>query len=243
MATFQQIQEFGAEIRQRTSNSPSDFPELFKIGEPKYPIPFFGNLLKAEIVTVGLNPSADEFKNRSWQDGFSEKFLTDRFLNYFSDPHKWFERWNEALCELVGAPSYAKGRVAHLDISPRATSSFGVYNKTQAEQFEVMLRQDIAWLFQTLAKFLNPKIILVAGTASKKKYLDTLISECAGINSFKLTSRKKAKGIQCRFWKLEGHGKSLPVFFSGSSPSNRQNPKRLLENFRSNTDSLNAFLT
>jgi len=147
------------------------------------------------------------------------------------------------LCELVGTPSYAKGRVTHLDISPRATSSFGGFNKTQAEQFETMLRQDIAWLFQALAKFLNPKIILVAGTASKKKYLDTLISECAGINSFKLTSRKKAKGIQCRFWKLEGHGKSLPVFFSGSSPSNRQKPKRLLENFRSNADSPNAFLT
>jgi hypothetical protein len=243
MATLQQIQEFVAEIQQRTSNSSSDFPELFKIGEPKYPIPFFGNLLKAEIVTVGLNPSADEFNNRGWQDGFSEKILTKRLLNYFSDSHKWFEKWSEALCELVGAPSYAEGRVAHLDISPRATSSFGGFNETQAEQFEIMLRQDIAWLFQTLAKFLNPKIVLVAGTASKRKYLDALISECAVINSFKLTSRTKAKGIQCRSWKLEGHGKCIPVFFSGSSPSNRRNPNRLLENFQLNADSLNSFLT
>ena len=243
MGTLQQIQEFVVEICQKTSNSASDFPELFEIGEPKYPIPFFGNLLKAEIVTVGLNPSADEFKNRGWQDGFSEEILTNRLLNYFSDPHKWFERWNEALCELVGAPSYAEGQVAHLDISPRATSSFSSFNKAQAEQFEIMLRQDIAWLFQILVKFLNPKILFVAGTASKRKYLDGMISECAGINSFKLTSRKKATGSQCRFWKLEGHGKCIPVFFSGSSPSDWQNPKRLLENVRLNTDLLNAFLT
>jgi len=242
MATLGQIQGFVAETRRRINKSSSDFPELFKIGEPQYPIPFFGNLLKAEIVTVGLNPSADEFNNRGWQNGFSNEILTNRLLNYFSNPHKWFEKWGEALSQLAGKPSYAEGRVVHLDVSPRATSNFGGFNEAQAKQFEIMIRQDMAWLFQVLTEFLNPKIILVAGTASKRKYLDDLIRECAGINSFKLTSRTKAKGIQCRFWELKGREKIIPLFFSGSSPSDRRNPERIVENFRLNADSLDKIL-
>jgi uracil-DNA glycosylase len=242
MATLQQIQELVAEVRQKTNNSSIEFPELFNTGEPKYPIPFFGNLLKAQIFAVGLNPSKDEFNNREWQNGFSNEILTNRLYNYFSHPHQWFEKWNEVLCELDDAPCYAEGHVAHLDISPRATLSFSSFNEVQAEQFKIMLQRDIAWLFQILAKFVNPKLILVAGTASETEYLDDLISKYAGSYAFKLTSRMNVHGIKCRRWKLEGHGKSMPVFFSGSSPSNRKNPERLLENVRMNTDLLNGFL-
>ena len=242
MTSLEQVHCFVAEVWQETKDSSKKFPELFRNGEPKYPIPFFGNLLKAEIFTVGLNPSAGEFKNRGWQDGLSDESLSNRLLDYFSSPHDWFRVWSKALGLLNGSPSYASGRVAHLDVSPRATQSFGSFSLEQAKHFDKMLRQDVRWLFHLIAQSTNLKLILMAGAASKKCYLDKLAGECAGQYSYKFTRKESAKGVQCRFWQLEGNGKSIPVFFSGSSPSNRRNPERLVENVCANVDSLNLFL-
>ena len=74
MTSLEQVHCFVAEVWRETKHSSEKFPELFRNGEPKYPIPFFGNLLKAEILTVGLNPSADEFNNRGWKDGLSKSY-------------------------------------------------------------------------------------------------------------------------------------------------------------------------
>jgi hypothetical protein len=242
MNSLEQVHCFVAEVRRETIDSSKTFPELFRNGEPKYPIPFFGNLLDAEIFTVGLNPSAGEFVNRGWQHGFSDELLANRLLDYFSSPHDWFRVWSEALRLLNGSPSYESGRVAHLDISPRATQSFASLSPEQSEHFDQMLRQDIRWLFHLITQSANLKLILMAGVASKKCYLDRLVGECAAEHSCKLTGKESANGIQSRFWRLERNGKSIPIFFSGSSPSNRRNPKRLVENVRANIDSLNARL-
>lgn len=243
MASLEQVHGFVAEVWVQTRSSSKEFPELFRNGEPKYPIPFFGNLLTAELLTVGLNPSADEFKAQGWQDGLFTESLTERLLSYFlASPHGWFEKWVEALNILNEAPSYRDGRVAHLDISPRATQSFGSFSAAQAKDFDVMLRRDISWLFRLISQFTNPKLVLMAGTASKTHYLDRLANECAKQHSYKLIGRRSAKGIQCRFWRLEGHGKSIPLFFSGSGPSDRRNPGRLVENLRVNAEALNACL-
>ena len=217
MNSLEQVHCFVAEVWQETKESSKKFPELFRNGEPKYPIPFFGNLLKAEIFTVGLNPSADEFKNRGWQDGISNESLANRLLDYFSSPHDWFRIWSEALGLLSGSPNYARGRVAHLDVSPRATQSFGGFSPEQSKQFDQMVRQDIRWLFHLITQSTNLKLILMAGTASKKCYLDRLTRECAGRYSCWLTDRQSANGVQCRHWRLETEGKCIPVFFSGSS--------------------------
>lgn len=237
------IHSFVAEVWRETGSSSEKFPKLFRKGDPKYPIPFFGNVRKAEIFTVGLNPSAGEFNNRGWHDGLSCELLTSRLLAYHSSsPHDWFGRWSDALTLLIGSPSYAEGNVAHLDVSPRATQSFGSMDTEQAVQFQKMLRQDIGWLFQSIAMNTSLKLILMAGTASHDCYLDRLVGECADLHSCKLAPKKSADGIQCRFWQLQGNGASIPVFFSGSSPSDRKNPKRLFDNVRANVETLNAIL-
>ena len=143
---------------------------------------------------------------------------------------------------LHGSPDYADGRVAHVDISPRATQSFGGFSAEQAKHFDKMLRHDIRWFFHLIAQSTNLKLVLMAGTASKTHYLDKLAGECARQHSYKLTGRERADGVQCRFWRLERNGISTPMFFSGSSPSNRRNPERLVENVRANLDSLNLIL-
>ncbi len=226
MTSIEQVHCFVAEVRRETNTSSEKFPELFHTGEPKYPIPFFGNLLKAEIFTVGLNPSAYEFNSRGWQDGLSDESLANHLLDYFlASPHGWFCKWSEALALLTGSPSYADGRVAHLDVSPRATQSFGSFGPEKAKHFGKMLRQDIGWLFHAVAQSTNLKLILMAGTASKKCYLDKLARECAGQHSCQLTRKESTEGVQCRRWWLEIDGKSIPVFFSGSQPEQSKKPR------------------
>lgn len=243
MTSLEQVYCFVAEVCRGTEDSSKRFPTLFRDGEPKYPIPFFGNLLKAEIFTVGLNPSADEFDNRGWQNGLSDESLADHLLDYFStSPHGWFRKWSEVLSLLTGSPSYIQGHVAHVDISPRATQGFGSFSQEEIMRFDSMLRQDIRWFFHLIARSTKLKLILMAGTASTTCYLDKLVAECAGQHGYGLSGRQSANGIQCRFWRLDGHRKSVPIFFSGSSPSDRRNPMRLEENVRANVDSLNAFL-
>ena len=49
-----------------------------------FPIPFFGSLASARILTFGLNPSAGEFAvGRSWPAQLSAEALAKRLVGYF----------------------------------------------------------------------------------------------------------------------------------------------------------------
>ena len=49
-----------------------------------HPIPFFGNIKTAEILTVGANPSNTEFLDkRKWPKEIDTIYLMNRLLNYF----------------------------------------------------------------------------------------------------------------------------------------------------------------
>ena len=88
---------------------------------PLHPVPFFGNLNTAAIVTIALNPSTTEFKPwRKWpRTPIEANELARRLSSYFksvdSAPHPWFSDYQEAL-GIIGA-NY-KINVAHLDLSP-----------------------------------------------------------------------------------------------------------------------------
>ena len=53
----------------------SQYEQLYEPNLSVHPIPFFGNIKSARILTVGVNPSNGEFKNRGWP----EKLLTYLF--------------------------------------------------------------------------------------------------------------------------------------------------------------------
>src|SRR2546423_2241001 len=86
-----------------------------------HPIPFFGNVESAKVVTVGVNPSVSEFKKERWA-GLTNGQILGRLINYFNQnsvrPHPWFEVWEKALQPL--GCSYTNGTAAHADLSPRA---------------------------------------------------------------------------------------------------------------------------
>src|SRR6266446_6530833 len=78
------------------------YPDLFPANLNLYPIPFFGNILEAEVVTLALNPAWNEFNvARNWPGSLGARGLTDRLIHYFdlweAEPHGWFEKWSPAL--------------------------------------------------------------------------------------------------------------------------------------------------
>jgi hypothetical protein len=102
-------------------------PTLFPNQDNLYPIPFFGDIRRAEVLTLGLNPACTEFS----QGGAKERYwlpnnhlpaaaappLTMRLLHYFDLPvpvqHRWFDECEKALLYL--ACSY-ETNAAHVDL-------------------------------------------------------------------------------------------------------------------------------
>ena len=108
-------------------NSWVDVKEHFKakLELKPVPIPFFGNLEHARLITVGLNPSPSEFvEGRQWPAILSADELTFRLVNYFRlsgdtlpPPHNWFKDILQAAHSLGCPTSIA---IAHVDLCPWA---------------------------------------------------------------------------------------------------------------------------
>jgi len=103
-------------------------PELFPNQNNLYPIPFFGGIRRAEVLTLALNPSRTEFADdRHWpphalEAAFVAPMLTSRLLHYFDMPvpamHRWFRQFENALDDLHC--SYHRN-AAHIDVHPLPT--------------------------------------------------------------------------------------------------------------------------
>ena len=114
-------------------------PTSVKIVEGSIPIVFFGNVEKAEIATLSLNPSNIEFEhngirrcvdrrqlgvsdNQTLTSEQSESVYQSLLLFFKVNPYKmWFNPMNK----LFQSKSYEyyNDKIVHLDISPWATSN------------------------------------------------------------------------------------------------------------------------
>ena len=216
------MQKLGAYVTSTDSN----YSVNYKAGVRTYPIPFFGNLERATVVTIGLNPSATEFEGRGWPPALDAQALADRLTHYFDrGEHAWFSGWTQAL-RLIGA-SYREN-AAHIDISPRATiSAAAVPNRVL---FERMLEDDLPWMIRFLEVAPRVRLVLMAGTATKRYYLNEFLAK-------RLNAADAV--LEGRLVRPEGSGKvlhhvlvtkrrRLPVYFCSSSPSDRRTPGLLL---------------
>jgi hypothetical protein len=189
-----------------------------------HPIPFFGDVLTAEALTIGVNPSADEFPPGRWPATITPSALGDRLRTYFTTPdrppHAWFTRWTDVLAPL--GYSYTRN-AAHIDASPRATVSMSAAPDEAA--FARMLDADVRWLFRLLPLCAHARVVFVAGPATKREYLFEFLRRLAPASGFRLepvafaTDDKRRQAP--RFLRLIGHGRTLPVFSVGDSPSRR----------------------
>ncbi len=99
---------------------------ILRDGIPLHPVPFFGNLDGAAIITIGLNPSSTEFEPwRLWPNAaMTADNLALRLAGYFRNvnprPHSWFGDYQEALGIIGG--DY-KINTAHIDLTPWPTLS------------------------------------------------------------------------------------------------------------------------
>jgi hypothetical protein len=207
-----------------------------------YPIPYFGEIESADVITVGVNPAASEFDlKRKWPCGLSVEALNRRLLGYFRlefpPPHQWFTTWEIALNQIE--ISYYTKQAAHLDLSPRVTKNMS--DIANPDLFLEMLNIDLKWFFQSLALCKNVKLLMIAGAVTNRYYINEFIQEHAKEFGFSFTgifSRKNnhPKGKIC-FHRLKGNNIDLPVFFCSVSPSAR-NSNLLIERVAENQHSL-----
>ena len=143
---------------------------ILRDGVPLHPVPFFGNLDNAAIVTIGLNPSSTEFEPwRGWPDvPMESEDLARRLAGYFRNvnprPHAWFGDYQEALGIISG--DY-KINAAHLDLLPWPTLS-PTWMKMQANKSMLFRKYNAAlkagrarWLTR-LMESCSKKVKLVA---------------------------------------------------------------------------------
>lgn len=210
-----------------------------------YPIPFFGDLESAEVVTVGVNPSSSEFaEHRDWEMGLTSHRLLSRLKTYFNlsgvDAHEWFFPWKECL-ELLKR-SYEDGNAAHMDLSPRATIPMS-YARDK-ERFEQMVRTDLSWFSRFLPFLRSAKLMLMAGTVITAHGgsidIDSLLVEDAPFHDFQLVDRHEVtpKPGRVALYKLVTPHFRLPTLFCSVSPSAKQNRDLLVKRIRENRELL-----
>lgn len=138
-------------------SSQSSFPKIAVKGD-YWPIPFFGNPIKAKVATIAVNPSSTEFrKARQWTELKTPeqwKELLHDYFNHTIPPHLWFKRQDARLA--MDFRSYRLGSAFHLDVSYRPTIAMLRNPATDRREFVAMVERDVVWLFKLLP--LCPKL-------------------------------------------------------------------------------------
>jgi hypothetical protein len=149
--------------RLRLERDRSRYPSVFPDETPIYPIPFFGNLCKAEVLTMALNPSRKEFiKERTWREYLGDAELTDRLIRYFdlpeAPPHPWFERYNSTL-SLLGKCYVCNA--AHTDLLSYPTKFYNELTKDDHKNLATLVDESIAALERVLGMCKLLKLVIV----------------------------------------------------------------------------------
>lgn len=213
-----------------------------------HPICCFGNVEQAQVVTVGVNPSKGEFVPRDrWPNSIGHNELARRCREYFNqtDPHPWFEPWNQALGHL--RHSYVDGTAVHLDLSPRPTRfMYELQDASEQELFRDMIERDLWTFFGTLALCPKVKLILMAGTVTGSFYINEFFQRFAPAYGFELMglfNRLSCPGNgKTAFHALSGGGRDLGVFFCSISPSARDKKEVLPQRVEEHAEKLRQFL-
>jgi len=152
------LKQLVAEMQKDVGEARTRLRNLLIPRVPLHPIPFFGNIESARVITIGLNPAITEFsKNRCWKPSLNGDELTFRLVNYFRlagicypPPHCWFCDISEFL-HIVGCSQ--KIAAAHVDLCPwtsiAPTKRNGFWNFVD-EQMECWLAKTLAYAKQTV---------------------------------------------------------------------------------------------
>ena len=200
----------------------AEFRDLFDPSLPIVPIPFFGKLETALVLTVGLNPSDGEIRGRNWESTLDPVAACARLTGYFNggafQPHPWFERWKRALKEI--GVSFDDGSAAHIDLCPWPTRPMSRLPDTK--RFEALVRQSIPWFWQCIRLAKSCRLVLMAGAVTKQYYLNEYLAKMGDTETARIVGKvsRGGKGF-VGYQHLRVDGKETPVFFCSVSPSAR----------------------
>ncbi len=165
-----ELTAYVAKIQREEAHIRTTYGQILRPGIPLHPIPFFGNLQSARIVTVGLNPSSSEFEKwRQWPETIGASDLALRLVTYFRRsypmPHPWFADMQEAL-SIVNCPYSLCA--AHVDASPWTSYSPTTLNRRDTtgqlvETYNAMLHADVSHLSSVLSFSGHLKLVIVIG--------------------------------------------------------------------------------
>jgi hypothetical protein len=242
--TTSTIIDYVAKVIADTQASAHEYVGFNRSGIPTQPIPFFGDVETASVLTVGVNPSAKEFVNRAWPaQQMTATKLADRLCHYFvsapAPAHPWFDTWSAALAHLD--VSYLHG-AAHVDLSPRATVAMGSISNWQ--HFARMVERDARWFFELLALREAPRVILIAGCVTKRWFINDFIARIASTYGYELADKAEKSGegrVGFLCLRLLGRSGGIPVFFCSVSPSGRKR-QILVDRVRENKDAIATWL-
>ncbi len=219
------------------------FGDLFDPSLATIPIPFFGDLLNAKVVTIGVNPSDGEIRDNRWPQQIDVPTLYNRLIQYFNNPrvrpHSWFETWEQALREI--GVSYKNGSVVHIDIFPWATRPI---SKLPTERCLTMATESLPSFWQSMLSVSNLQLILMAGTITNRYYLHEFLAKSIFPKDISLNGAiPRGRDGFVGYLQLRLANKQIPVFFCSISPSAINNRYKLPERVRENQDQLRNILS
>jgi hypothetical protein len=147
----------------RFASARAQHPNLFSESLNLHPIPFFGNLVNAHVLTLALNPSETEFRtHRVWPRTLDAPSLTGRLVNYFdlaeAEPHHWFDTCAEAL-SLIGCSYHCNA--AHLDLFSYPTKFLKKMAEAERAAFANIVRDSVRSMMCFLRMCKSLKLIIV----------------------------------------------------------------------------------
>lgn len=238
------LRDYLSDVLLYVKRTEAPYARLYCPDVPWHPIPFSGDVLGASVLTVGVNPSATEFKNGCGRVEIEASGLERHLLNYFKggQTHRWFDTWSEALSS-VGV-SYRGGSAAHHDLSPRATMSMSSFkDKETVKLFTMMLEDDVCHFFELLKHCHSARALFLAGCAGPL-YMNKFLLRVGRRHGFRLEERTLDQYGEGRvgFYRLYGPGGiDIPTFFCSVSPSGRNN-NLLVDRVRANRERILSWL-
>lgn len=191
------------------------------MGEPWHPIPFFGPIEQAKVLTVAMNPSADEFRGRGWPTSLPASALVERLVGYFRRaPHPWFGP-SEAPLRALGL-EYGRD-LAHLDLVCRATRTIKTTDRTA---FLGLADEEADLFFGALSAASNARAIILCGSVTNARYAHEHVARNAPDHGWRLTPRplRQPGGPFAATHELRNGARALAVLFVSASVNKREGP-------------------
>lgn len=183
------------------------YPKSAPVVAGSTPVVYFGNPIKSSVVTLGINPSFEEFQDKdkktlpAWEKrlvdhetlngDFREGLTREQAIevvngcNYYFErnPYGWFDEIEKVALAPIGH-SYRNGSAAHLDVIQWATDP--VWSKIEnKEECKSMLEADADFLRFQLSSYGFSFVLMNGGTVIEQvKSLGLVDLEEVGSVSF-----------------------------------------------------------